>query len=80
MRRRMMFTDANVSKTPAPRHVQRQVCADAPVQLKQEIVDGQLRKRPVGDGKFGIGYPLRQQRSELLVAQDANGGFDVAGG
>ena len=75
-----MFADADVSKTPSPGHLRRQVHADAPVEIKQKVVNGQIRQRSVGNFEFGVGNPFREQRSEFPVAQDAEGSFDVAGG
>ena len=39
-RRRLMAADANISKTPASRHLRRQVRADAAVELEQKVVKG----------------------------------------
>ena len=80
VRRGLMFTDANVSKPPSSRDVRRQVHADAPVEIEQKVVNGQIRERPVGNRELGVGDPFREQWSKLPVAQDAEGSFDVAGG
>ena len=80
VRRWLMLPDAYVSEPPTSRNLRRQVRADAAMESEQQVVKGQRREDPVGDGKLGAGDPLRQQRRELPIAQDPRGGFDVAGG
>ena len=68
----LMTAHANIAKTPAPRHVRCHVRADAAVELEQEVVNGKISKPPVGNGQLGFGDAFRQQRRELLIAQDVS--------
>ena len=78
--RRLTFTETEVSKTPSPRHIRREVHADAPVETEQKVVNRQTCKHPIGNGELGVGDPFREQWSELPVAQDTDGRFYVTDG
>ncbi len=63
-----MCTDAHVAETPAPCQVRGQICADAAVQLQQQIVEGHYQQSPSHDGYLRVRYALHEEWSDLPIA------------
>ncbi len=76
-----MVADLHLASPPAAGDCGHQIAADAAMQIEDEgFVHGTGRELPFADGDFGQAHPLRKVRCELLVAQNAELGFEVSGG
>lgn len=76
-----MLADLNLARAPAAGDRRHEIAADAAVEFEDEkFVEGMWLKVPFPDGHFNQANPFREVRRELLVAQDAELGFEVSGG